>query len=156
MRDSDYIDVKNYSCMFEISRLSAARQLGQPMHSQSANFGKFELNSRNLAGIVLYDSVQHLTPTPWPTDRPRPTNGQTLAAEHLSSFDLENKARTAKNARLGRKYCSCSGCGCKFGDIKLHVICWTWELKSLVFYSGFDPCSKLSVLWNINLQLLYT
>ena len=36
-----YRDVKNYSCMFEISRLSAARQLDQPMHSQSANFGKF-------------------------------------------------------------------------------------------------------------------
>ena len=45
-----YRDVKTYSCMFEISRLSAARQLGQPMHSQSANFGKFQLNYRNLTG----------------------------------------------------------------------------------------------------------
>ena len=43
--------------MFEISRLSAGRQLGQPMHSQSANFGKFKLNSRNLAGIILHGSV---------------------------------------------------------------------------------------------------
>ena len=50
-------DVKKYSCMFEISCLSAARQLGQPMHSQSANFGKFKLNSRNLGGIILHDSV---------------------------------------------------------------------------------------------------
>ena len=53
-----YRNVKNYSCMFEISRLSAARQLGQPMHSQSANFGKFMLNSQNLAGIILHDSVK--------------------------------------------------------------------------------------------------
>ena len=37
--------------------LSAARQLGQPMHSQSANFGKFKLHCRNLAGIILHDSV---------------------------------------------------------------------------------------------------
>ena len=47
----------NYSCMLEISRLSAAKQLGQPMHSQSANFGKFKLNSRNLSGVILHDSV---------------------------------------------------------------------------------------------------
>ena len=52
-----YSDVKNYSCMFEISCLSAARQLGQPMHSQSANFIKFKLNSQNLAGIFLHNSV---------------------------------------------------------------------------------------------------
>ena len=52
-----YRDVKNYSCMFEISRLNAARQLGHPMHSQPANFGKFKLNSLNLAGIILHDSV---------------------------------------------------------------------------------------------------
>ena len=61
-----YRDVINYPCMFEISRLSAARQLGQPMHSQSANFGKFELNSRNLAGIILHDSVQPAD-IRWPT-----------------------------------------------------------------------------------------
>ena len=36
-------DVQNYFCMFEISRLSAARQLGPPMHNLSANFGKFKL-----------------------------------------------------------------------------------------------------------------
>ena len=53
--DKQYRDVKNYSCMFEISRLSAARQLGQPMHSQSDNFGKFKLNSHNLAGIFLHN-----------------------------------------------------------------------------------------------------
>ena len=52
-----YSDVKNYACMFEISRLSAAGQLGQPMHSQSANFGKSKLNSRNLAGIISHHSV---------------------------------------------------------------------------------------------------
>ena len=43
--------------MFEISRLSAARQLGQPVHSQSDNFGSIRLNFRNLAGIILHDSV---------------------------------------------------------------------------------------------------
>ena len=43
--------------MFEISRLNAARQLGQPLHSQSANFGMFTLNSWNLAGIILDDSL---------------------------------------------------------------------------------------------------
>ena len=53
-----YRDVKNYSCMFEIPRLSAARQLGQPMHSQSTNLGKFELHYLNLAGIILQDSIQ--------------------------------------------------------------------------------------------------
>ena len=47
----------NYSCMLEISRLSAAKQLGQPMHSQSANFGKFKLNSHNLAGIIVHQST---------------------------------------------------------------------------------------------------
>ena len=30
--------VQNYSCLFESSCTSAARKLGQPMHSQSANF----------------------------------------------------------------------------------------------------------------------
>ena len=54
---SKYRDVKNYSCMFEISRLSAARQLGQPMHSKSANFEKLEDDSQILAGIILHDSV---------------------------------------------------------------------------------------------------
>ena len=39
-----YRDVKNYSCTFEISCLSAA------------NFGKFKLISRNLAGIILHHS----------------------------------------------------------------------------------------------------
>ena len=52
-----YRDVKNYSCMFEISCLCAARQLDQPMHSQSTNFGKFKLHSLNLTGIILHDSV---------------------------------------------------------------------------------------------------
>ena len=32
--------------LFENSRPSAASQLGQPMHNQSANFGKFKLNSQ--------------------------------------------------------------------------------------------------------------
>ena len=49
-----YRGVQNNSCLFENSRPSAARQLGQPMHSQSANFGKFKLNSHNLAGIILH------------------------------------------------------------------------------------------------------
>ena len=44
--------------MFEISRLSSARQLGQPMHSQSANFRKFKFNSLNLVGVISHDSVQ--------------------------------------------------------------------------------------------------
>ena len=52
--------MQNYSCLFEHCRPSAARQLGQPMHSQSANFGKFKPNSHNLAGIILHHSVQ-----PW-------------------------------------------------------------------------------------------
>ena len=55
-----YRGVKNYSCMFVISPPSAARQLGQPMHIQSANFGKFKLNSRNLAGIILHHSASSL------------------------------------------------------------------------------------------------
>ena len=49
--------MQNYSCLFS-SRPSAARQLFQPMHSQSANFGKFKLNSHNLAGIILHHSVR--------------------------------------------------------------------------------------------------
>ena len=43
--------------LFENSRLSAARQLNQPMHSQSANFGKFKLNSLNLAPFILLSPV---------------------------------------------------------------------------------------------------
>ena len=55
-----YRVVQNYSCLLENSRLSAARELDQPMHSQSANFGKFKLNSRNLAGIILHHSASSL------------------------------------------------------------------------------------------------
>ena len=44
------------SCL-KFPRLSAARQLGQPKHSQSANYGKCKLNSRNVAGIILHASV---------------------------------------------------------------------------------------------------
>ena len=43
-----YRVVKRNVPPFENSRPSAAWQLGQPMHSQSANFGKFKLNSLNL------------------------------------------------------------------------------------------------------------
>ena len=43
--------------LFENSRPSAASQLGQHMHSQSANFGKLELNSRNLAPFLLLNPV---------------------------------------------------------------------------------------------------
>ena len=46
--------------LFENSRPSAARQLGQPMHSQSTNFGKFKLNSLNLALFLLLDPVETL------------------------------------------------------------------------------------------------
>ena len=52
-----YRVVQNYSGLFENSRPSAARQLGQPVHSQSDNFGKFKLNSHNLAGIFLHHSI---------------------------------------------------------------------------------------------------
>ena len=52
-----YRDVKNYSGVTEISGLSAARQHGQPMHSQSANFGKYKLNSLNLAPFLLLNPV---------------------------------------------------------------------------------------------------
>ena len=41
----------------KILRPSAARQLGKPVHSQSANFGKYKLNSHNLTGIILHHSV---------------------------------------------------------------------------------------------------
>ena len=58
---SIYRVVQNYSCLFENSRSSAARQHGQPMRSQSANFGKFKLNSHNLAGIFLHHSVLIIT-----------------------------------------------------------------------------------------------
>ena len=37
----------------------AARQLGQPMHGQSANFGKFKLHSLNLAPFLLFNSAAH-------------------------------------------------------------------------------------------------
>ena len=43
--------------LFENSRRSAARQLGHPMHSQSANFEKFKLNSLNLAPFLLLNPV---------------------------------------------------------------------------------------------------
>ena len=52
-----YRGIQNYSCLFENSRPSAARQLGQPIHSQSANFVKLKLNSHNLAEIILHHSV---------------------------------------------------------------------------------------------------
>ena len=48
-----YRDEENYSRLFEISRLSADSQCPCPC---TANFGKFKLNSRNLAGIILHDS----------------------------------------------------------------------------------------------------
>ena len=43
--------------LFENSHPSAARQLGQPIHIQSANFGKFELNYLNLAPFLLLNPV---------------------------------------------------------------------------------------------------
>ena len=44
--------------LFENFRPRAARQLGQPMHSQFANFGKNKLNSLNLARFHLLNPVQ--------------------------------------------------------------------------------------------------
>ena len=44
--------------LFENYRPSAAGQLGQPIHSQSAIFGKFMLNLPNLAPFLLLNSVQ--------------------------------------------------------------------------------------------------
>ena len=38
--------------------LAAAWQTDQPMHSQSANFGKFKLNSLNLAAFCSLHPVQ--------------------------------------------------------------------------------------------------
>ena len=46
--------------LFENSRPSAARQLSQPMYSQSANFGKFKLNSLNLAPFLLLNPVHQV------------------------------------------------------------------------------------------------
>ena len=48
---------KNISACLNTSNLNAARQLGQPMYSLSADFWKYKLNSLNLAGIILHDSV---------------------------------------------------------------------------------------------------
>ena len=52
-----YRGVQNYSCLFENSRPSAARQLGTPMHNQLANFGKFKLNYLNLVPFLLLNPV---------------------------------------------------------------------------------------------------
>ena len=43
--------------LFEFPALAAAWQTDQPMHSQSANFGKFKLNSLNLAGFFSLHPV---------------------------------------------------------------------------------------------------
>ena len=39
--------------LFEFPALAAAWQTDQPMHSQSANFGKFKLNSLNLVAFLF-------------------------------------------------------------------------------------------------------
>ena len=46
--------------LFEFPALAAAWQTDQPMHSQSANFGKFKLNSLNLAAFFSLHPVFEL------------------------------------------------------------------------------------------------
>ena len=56
---SPFYSVVQKKChLFENSRL--VLQLGQPMHSQSASFGKFKLNSLNLAPFLLSNPVHVL------------------------------------------------------------------------------------------------
>ena len=63
MEGRDYQGGRTTGCckrnvpLFENFRSSAARQLSQPMHSQSANFGKFKISSLNLAPFLLLNPV---------------------------------------------------------------------------------------------------
>ena len=60
-REWIYRVVKKNVPLFENSRSIAARQIGQPMHRKSADFGKYKLNSLNLALFLFLNPVQ-LTP----------------------------------------------------------------------------------------------
>ena len=55
-----YSDVKNDSCMFEFSLLSAAKEERPASSCPSAIFGKIGKNSPNLAGMILHNSVDLL------------------------------------------------------------------------------------------------
>ena len=60
--------------LFEFPALAAAWQTDQPMHSQSANFEKFKLNSLNLAGFFSLHPVLRgpvlgcIKSTSWPQE----------------------------------------------------------------------------------------
>ena len=58
-RQDDTGSCKRSVPLFENSGPGAAREPGQPMHSQSANFGKFKLNSLNLAPFLFLNPVQY-------------------------------------------------------------------------------------------------
>ena len=53
-KGSMYRVCKIVPACLKIPALVLPGQFGQPMHSQSANFGKLKPNSHNLAGLILH------------------------------------------------------------------------------------------------------
>ena len=88
------------ACLFENSCPSAARQIGQPMHSQSANFGKFKLNSHNLAGILLHHSLNGLSLLYWHyRNFELSSSDQLMITIAQSSKDIDNRCYPSRHQR---------------------------------------------------------
>ena len=57
MAMSYQVRFQNITSDLFVNKCSFIRQLGQSMDRQSSNFGQFRLNSRNLADMILHNSV---------------------------------------------------------------------------------------------------
>ena len=81
--------------LFKFPALAAAWQTDQPMHSQSANFGKFKLNSLNLAAFFsLYPVViSNMGPT-------KMVLKQICKVHKFIAVDIKNVGSPFRNLKL--------------------------------------------------------
>ena len=112
--------------LIEFCALVAARQTDQPMHSQSAKFGKFKLNSLNLAPFLSLNPVHQGC-----TKRIVQSCGDGLKC---SAADQNNTDRQINDSRTNLVRQPCNLCA-KKGTVKMcifqqrkacHVF---WQLK---------------------------
>ena len=111
--------------LFEFPALAAAWQTDQPMHSQSANFGKFKLNSLNLAGFfrsTLYGIRAKSEPLAllWSSSKLHPGHSETDSLLGRVRTDVE----FAKMSRSLSLFI-CQDCFCtNYADTRPS---WLWE-----------------------------
>ena len=119
---------------FENSRPSTTRILGQPMHSQSANFGKFKLNSLNLASFLLLNPIGVLRNEIFGSNRLFWPSGGLSFWSSWQNDHISPRSRKSMASKVGRSQ----------GLWQYHT--WHWEIhfKISIFWRSIAvSCEKL-------------